>query len=74
MRPMWIPHALYEVLPLVYIAAGVLQLLCAFFIEAGPRALLLVTGSGCMIGGLVVWMRRRDYRATQAEYHRPPLE
>ncbi len=41
MRPMWIPNALYEALPLVYIAAGVLQLLCAFLIDTGPRALLL---------------------------------
>jgi hypothetical protein len=71
---MWIPHVLYEALPLVYIAAGVLQLLCAFFIEAGPRALLLVLGAACVTGGLVVWMRRRDYRARQAEYHRPPLD
>jgi hypothetical protein len=74
MRPMWIPHVLYEALPLVYIAAGVLQLLCAFFIEAGPRAPLLVLGAACVTGGLVVWMRRRDYRANQAEYHRPPLD
>ncbi len=74
MRPMWIPNALYEALPLVYIAAGVLQLLCAFLIDTGPRALLLVLGAVCLIAGLVVFMRRRDYRATQAEYQRPPLE
>ena len=65
---------LYEALPLVYIAAGVLQLLCAFLIEAGPRALLLVLGAVCLTAGLVVWMRRRDYRATQEEYQRPPLD
>ena len=74
MRPMWIPNALYEALPTVYIAAGVLQLLCAFFIDAGPRALLLGLGAVCMTAGLVVWMRRRDYRATQEEYQRPPLD
>jgi hypothetical protein len=74
MRPMWLPNALYEALPLVYVAAGVLQLTCAFFIDAGPRALLLVLGAMCLTAGLVVWMRRRDYRATQAEYQRPPLE
>ena len=45
MRPMWIPNALYEALPTMYIAAGVLQLLCAFFIDAGPRALLLGLGA-----------------------------
>src|SRR5262245_24235576 len=58
MRPMWIPNALYEALPMVYIAAGVLQLLCAFFIDIGPRALLLGLGALCMTAGLVVWMRR----------------
>jgi hypothetical protein len=52
----------------------VFQLLCAFVIEAGPRALLLVLGALCMTAGLVVWMRRRDYRATQEEYQRPPLD
>jgi hypothetical protein len=71
---MWIPDALYEALPLMYIAAGVLQLLCAFLIDAGPRMLLLVLGAACTTAGLVVWMRRRDYRATQSEYQRPPLE
>ena len=74
MRPMWIPTTLYEALPLLYIAVGVLQLLCAFLIDAGPRTLLFVLGVLCTTAGLVVWMRRRDYRATQSEYQRPPLD
>jgi hypothetical protein len=74
MRPMWIPNAVYEALPHVYSAVGVLLLLWAFFVDTGPRTLLLVLGSLCLIAGLVVWMRRRDYRATQAEYGRRPFE
>ena len=38
------------------------------------ESLLLVLGAVCLTAGLVVWMRRRDYRATQEEYQRPPLD
>ena len=38
MRPMWIPHVLYEALPLMYIAAGVLQLAVRVLHRTGPRA------------------------------------
>src|SRR4030095_7382116 len=63
-RPMWLPNALYEALPLVYIGAGVLQLVCAFFIEAGPRALLLVLGALCVAAGLGGWVWRAGVTRT----------
>jgi len=65
---MWIPRPLYEVVPYVYIAAGVALPVAAFFMDGGPRGLLLVGGGLGLTAGLVLLMRRRDFRATQTEY------
>ena len=71
---MWIPRPLYEVLPYAYMAGGAGLLAAAYFIEQGPRGLLLVLGAVGLTGGLVLWMRRRDYRASQREYGGRPLD
>jgi hypothetical protein len=71
---MWIPRPLYEVIPYVYIAAGVALPVAAFFTEGGPRSLLLAGGALGLIAGLVLLMRRRDYRASQTEYDSHSLD
>jgi hypothetical protein len=40
----------------------------AWFVPQGPRGLLLALGAPGLTLGLVLWMRRRDYRASQREY------
>jgi hypothetical protein len=65
---MWIPRPLYESLPYVYMVIGIGSLAAAYFFERGPRGLLLIFGAVGLTAGLVLWMRRRDYRASQAEY------
>ena len=65
---MWIPRPIYEALPYAYAAAGVALLAAAYFVEQGPRGLLLALGAAGTTVGLVIWMRRRDYRASQREY------
>jgi hypothetical protein len=65
---MWIPRPLYEVLPYAYMGIGAGLTAAAFFIEQGPRGLLLLCGAAGLTVGLVLWMRRRDYRASQREY------
>ena len=35
---------------------------------------LLVLGVFCVLGGLVVLLRRRDYRAKRGEYRGTPLD
>lgn len=71
---MWIPRPIYEALPYAYIAAGVALLGAAYFLEQGPRGWLLAAGAGVLTVGLVLWMRRRDYRATHAEYDTHSLD
>jgi hypothetical protein len=65
---MWIPRPLYEAIPYAYIAAGALLLVAAFGVEQGPRGWMLAAGAGGLVAGLVIWLRRRDYRSNQAEY------
>jgi hypothetical protein len=74
MRPLWLPQIVYEALPIAYVAVGSIFVAAAFLSDVGPHALLLVLGGLCVTGGLVIWMRRRDYRATQAEYRGRPLD
>ena len=65
---MWIPRPLYELIPYAYMGAGAALVAAAYFIEQGPRGLLLLFGAVGITAGLVLWMRRRDYRRSQAEY------
>jgi hypothetical protein len=71
---MWIPRPLYETLPYVYMGVGVALLGAAYFIGEGPRGLLLLLGAVGLTLGLVLWMRRRDYRASQREYDTHSLD
>jgi len=65
---MWIPRPLYESLPYLYMGGGVGLLGAAYCIDEGPRGLLLAFGAIGLTLGLVLWMRRRDYRTSQREY------
>lgn len=71
---MWIPRPLYEALPYAYIASGAALLVAAYFMDRGPRGLLLAGGLLGLTAGLVLWMRRRDYRASQTEYDSHSLD
>ena len=65
---MWFPRPIYEALPYTYGIIGIALLGAAFVADGGPRGLLLTLGALGLVGGLVIWMRRRDYRATHATY------
>jgi hypothetical protein len=71
---MWFPRPLYEALPYVYLAAGAVALAAAFMVDDAPHGWLLLLGGGCLTLGLVLWMRRRDYRASQDEYDTHSLD
>jgi len=65
---MWLPRPLYESLPYLYAALGVLLLAVPFLVEVPWRSACLATGALALGGGLVLWMHRREYRAAQDEY------
>jgi uncharacterized membrane protein HdeD (DUF308 family) len=65
---------LYETLPYLYIIAGAAAMLLSFSLDRSPRGLLLVMGLVSLTAGLVLWMRRRDYRAARREYNARALD
>lgn len=72
---MWIARPIYELLPYVYMLVGAIMLGVAWFLEMETLpGVLMVVGSLSMIGGIVLWLRRKDYRTRQAEYTNRSLE
>lgn len=71
---MWIPRPLYEALPYVYMGAGAVALGVALFADRAPHGLLMLLGGLGLTVGLVLWMRRRDFRAGRAEYDSHSLD
>ncbi len=71
----WLVKPLYELLPYCYMAAGAALL---FFSWAATGAILptvlLVLGCLSLLAGLTIWLRRRDYRTTQAQYNSRSLD
>jgi hypothetical protein len=72
---MWIARPIYELLPYAYMVVGAVLLGVAWFlnVETLP-GVLLVVGSLSMLAGIVLWLRRKDYRTRQAEYTNRSLE
>ena len=71
---MWLPRPVYEAVPYAWMAAGMASLGAAWFVPRGPRGLLLALGASGLTLGLVLWMRRRDYRASEREYDTRALD
>jgi hypothetical protein len=70
--PLHLARPLYEGLPWLYMACG-LAALVASYREIWPRAsvFLGLTGTIALLAGVVVWLRRRDYRRMRTHYARP---
>ncbi len=64
---------LYESLPWVYVVLGVLALVTSYLLASLKLLSLLLGlfGLVALIGGSVVWLRRRDYRELRANYGDP---
>lgn len=74
-RLMWIVRPIYELLPYVYMIVGVVLLGVAWFLDVETLpGLLLAVGSLSLLAGIVLWLRRRDYRTRQAEYTNRSLD
>jgi uncharacterized membrane protein len=72
---MWIARPVYEFLPYLYMVAGALFLAASWYLSEGAWPLLLLgAGALCLIAGLVLWLRRRDYRTAQSEYNSRSLD
>jgi Flp pilus assembly protein TadB len=63
---------LYEGLPWVYIIFGLGALIASYLRAHGFVSLTVgVVGLLCVVGGSVVLLRRRDYRALRSQYADP---
>jgi hypothetical protein len=72
---MWISRPLYELLPYLYMLIGGGALVAAWLVEVQPWPnLFLAVGALSLMGGLVLWLRRKDFRAKQAEYDSRSLD
>jgi hypothetical protein len=72
---MWLPRPFYEFLPYLYMAVGLALLGAAWMVEVKTLpSLFMVVGALSLMAGLVLWLRRRDYRTRQSEYNSRSLD
>ena len=72
---MHLSRPMYEGLPWLYITGGLAALVISYVI-GDSHALGLLTGLGglaALLGGVVVLLRRRDYRDLRSQYGQPEL-
>jgi hypothetical protein len=72
---MWMPRPIYELLPYVYMGLGAVLIGTAWFlqVETWP-GIMLGVGSVSLLIGIVLFLRRKDYRTRQAEYSNRSLD
>jgi len=62
---MWISKPIYESLPYFYLLAGALCLGASMYVNHWNwPTICFATGLVCLVGGLVVLLKRRDFRTT----------
>jgi hypothetical protein len=73
MRPeLRLARPLYEGLPWLYVLCGVLALGASYReLSAGLSFLIGLPGLAALVGGMVLILRRRNYRRMRASYARP---
>ena len=60
---LWISKPIYELLPYFYMTGGALALGASVYLDDWYwPTVCLVSGFMLIIGGLVIWLKRRDYR------------
>jgi hypothetical protein len=72
---MWLARPVYESLPYVYAAAGLAGLTASWLIRQSVLSIaLLVCGALGVTVGIVLWLRRRDFRSQWAQYNSRSLD
>jgi len=67
---------MYEGLPWIYMGAGIVALGISYVIGDSHAVVSLLVGLAglvALIGGVVVLLRRRDYRQLRSQYGQPDL-
>lgn len=72
---MWLAKPLYEFLPYGYMSCGGALCVGSWWVKSGwLSSSMLGIGLLLLIVGLVLWLRRKDYRTAQAEYNNRSLD
>jgi hypothetical protein len=72
---MRLSQPIYESLPYVYVAIGVLAVALAYIDPVGPRSqLAFALGLISATAALTIYLRRQDYRALSREYSGETIE
>lgn len=72
---MWLARPLYESLPYAYMLFGIVLALCSYWLNSTRwSSWLLAAGGLALVVGLVLWLKRKDYRKAQLEYNRHSLD
>ena len=72
---MWLARPVYESLPYVYAAAGIGAIVASWMVRVPAVALLLLLiGALVLLLGMVLGLRRWNYRRHQAEYNSRSLD
>ncbi len=62
---MWVSKPIYESLPYFYLLAGAISLGASMYLDHGYwPTVCFILGMICLVAGLVVLLKRRDYRET----------
>ena len=63
LNSVWLSKPLYELLPFFYLLAGVLLLGASLYLNYWYwPTICLIAGLLCLLGGLMVLLKRRDFR------------
>ena len=64
---MWLPRPVYESLPYLLMLGGLVLALAGYFVTSETsQSVLLVCGSLLAVVGLVLALKRRDYRLSRS--------
>ena len=68
LKQLWLSKPVYELLPYFYMLAGLATLGASIYLNYWYwPSICLIAGIALLTWGLVVWLRRRDFR-----HNRPP--
>jgi hypothetical protein len=60
---MWVSKPIYESLPYFYLLSGAVSLAASMYLNHWYwPTICFIVGLGCLVAGLVVLLKRRDYR------------